>query len=277
MSSIPAVNTLVFTDLDGTLLDHDSYQFDEALPAIQFLQTQGIPIIPTTSKTVAEMLIINRVLNNQHPFIAENGCIICFPQGYFQEPPKAEVCDSYSMIKLAPEYGEVLRVLHLLRETESFQFSGFNDMTVSNIAEETGLTIEQSQYAKQRACSEPIIWQSSEAELVRFKTLLARAGLRLIKGGRFWHVLGEANKAVAMQRLISIYAANGLVNINTIALGDSPNDIDMLNEADTAIVIKRKDGAQLSLASSSNVIYSNKPGPAGWNETVLTVLSELQP
>lgn len=270
----PEINLLVFTDLDATLLDHEDYSFEEALPAIRLLQSKHIPIIPATSKTVEELIIINQALNNRHPFIAENGCIICLPIGYFEYQPSADEYGSYQLIKLTMGYSEVLKALQSLREIERCNFIGFNDMTVETIAKETGLTIEQAKNAKKRVCSEPIIWQSSQDELIRFKALLESLDLQAIKGGRFWHVLGKVSKATAMRQLISLYQSNGL-KAHTIALGDSPNDIDMLNEADTAIVIVRKDGTRLHYESNNKVIYSNEPAPEGWNTSILKALSEF--
>ncbi len=46
---------LVFTDMDGSLLDHYTYQFDEAIPTLEELEQSDIPVIPITSKTQAEL------------------------------------------------------------------------------------------------------------------------------------------------------------------------------------------------------------------------------
>ena len=35
---------ICFTDLDGTLLNHDDYRYDAAIPVIQKLQQAGVPI-----------------------------------------------------------------------------------------------------------------------------------------------------------------------------------------------------------------------------------------
>ncbi len=43
--------TLVFTDLDGTLLNHDDYSWEAARPALEELQRQSIPLILVSSKT----------------------------------------------------------------------------------------------------------------------------------------------------------------------------------------------------------------------------------
>ena len=72
----PQLALLVFTDLDGTLLDHHSYSFSAALPALQRLRRARIPVIPVTSKTLAELAPLMRELDNAHPCIAENGGLI---------------------------------------------------------------------------------------------------------------------------------------------------------------------------------------------------------
>ncbi len=46
---------VVFTDLDGTLLDHDSYSYTAAEPALDFIRNNNIPLIFTTSKTAIEV------------------------------------------------------------------------------------------------------------------------------------------------------------------------------------------------------------------------------
>ncbi|WP_455209838.1 HAD-IIB family hydrolase, partial [Kaarinaea lacus] len=165
---------LVFTDLDGTLLDHDTYQFAEALPALRMLQSLHIPLIPTTSKTVAEIRQINERLTNPHPFIAENGCIIGFPDAYFplsdlrrslhntlHEPP-------YTLLTLAPLYAEVLDILQMLKEEQGFRFQGFNDLSACEIAKLTQLPLPQAELAKQRLCSEPLIWLGDDVGLEAF-------------------------------------------------------------------------------------------------------------
>lgn len=47
---IPAV---VYTDLDGSLLDHHSYSFEPAQTMLMHLAARGIPLIPCTSKPAA--------------------------------------------------------------------------------------------------------------------------------------------------------------------------------------------------------------------------------
>lgn len=45
---------ILFTDLDGTLLDHESYEWKEAKPALDLCKERRVPIILVSSKTRAE-------------------------------------------------------------------------------------------------------------------------------------------------------------------------------------------------------------------------------
>lgn len=70
---------IIFTDLDGTLLD-SRYSFRKALPAIKLIKEKNIPLILCSSKTRSEIELWRKKLNNNHPFISENGGGIFIPK-----------------------------------------------------------------------------------------------------------------------------------------------------------------------------------------------------
>ena len=74
--------------MDGSLLDHHNYRFDAAIPTLEKLAKLNVPVIPTTSKTEAEVLALRLQLKNNHPFIIENGAAVLIPVNYFQKAPK---------------------------------------------------------------------------------------------------------------------------------------------------------------------------------------------
>ena len=51
------LKTLIFTDLDGSLLDRDTFKFDEIKDYLKKLLSKGIIIIPNTSKTEKEIYL----------------------------------------------------------------------------------------------------------------------------------------------------------------------------------------------------------------------------
>lgn len=64
---------IIFTDLDGTLLDRQTYSWDAARPALGLIKERSIPLALCSSKTRAEIEVIRKELDNPDPFICENG------------------------------------------------------------------------------------------------------------------------------------------------------------------------------------------------------------
>ncbi len=54
-ASLGPASFIVFSELDGTLLDAKTYRFDAARPTLELLRTRGIPLVLCSSKTRREM------------------------------------------------------------------------------------------------------------------------------------------------------------------------------------------------------------------------------
>ncbi len=257
---------ILFSDLDGTLLDHDTYDWSPAIPALNRLKARSIPIVLTSSKTRAEIEDLRSAMGNSHPFIVENGAAIIVPENYFDPGPE-------QTLYLGASRDGILQYLHELR-AQGFLFTGFSDLTDDEVASHTGLTPERAARARQRMATEPLIWQGTDDELAKFRQALIRAGLQALAGGRFLHVMGQFDKADAMAQLKGLYQHRWPERKwQTIALGDSPNDQAMLAGADLAVVITTGTGEErIQLPPSHPVIRSRQPGPEGWNQCVMAIL-----
>ena len=270
-------NWLVFTDLDGTLLDKHSYSYLPALPAIQRLAEYQIPLIFNTSKTIPEVLRLRQELQNPHPFICENGGVLLLPDDYFptldtEALPSWDNGYRFELLGVAHD-----RLLEKLTHAAGlgFQFTGMSEMSSDALSAFCGLSLASAAEAKQRLCSEPIIWQGSESSLSAFRDWLAEQGLTLLRGGRFHHVMAPQSKGAALHRLSELYQQAHNKSFSTLALGDSENDISMLQQADMAVVIATEQGS-MALPQHPNCQFPIEPGPVGWNRTVLEWHNHLQ-
>ncbi|HON96275.1 MAG TPA: HAD hydrolase family protein [Deltaproteobacteria bacterium] len=77
---------IVFTDLDGTLLNHGDYSWEAARPALEKTRALGIPLVICTSKTRPEVELLRAEIGVAGPFIVENGGGIFFPREYDDLP-----------------------------------------------------------------------------------------------------------------------------------------------------------------------------------------------
>lgn len=261
---------LVFTDLDGTLLDHHTYSYSAALPAIKRLSEAGIPLMLNSSKTKAEMLALRTELGNQHPFVTENGGAVFYPKGYFKDGPSDGPLECHTS---GVPRSEILRLIHDLREQQAFNFTGFADMDAASCAAHTGLPEDKAALALQRSAGEPLLWQDSESRLADFEALLRPHRLKLLQGGRFTHVTGDYDKGAGVRYLQERFQQRDGKR-TSIALGDSPNDAAMLMAVDIAVIIPRAKGDPLELAHHARAIHATKPGPEGWQEVMEQLIDE---
>jgi len=103
---------IVFSDLDGTLLDHRTYDYSPALPALEKLQEKQIPLVFCTSKTAAEMIPFRTEIKNEDPFIVENGGGIYIPKSYFANlPVETRRSDHFLVISRGLPYTQLQEIL----------------------------------------------------------------------------------------------------------------------------------------------------------------------
>jgi len=265
-----ASTLLVFSDLDGSLLDHHDYSFEAALPVLDTLRQRDIPLVLASSKTCEEMLELREMLGNHHPFIVENGAAIYVPLDYFpREPAPSVLRDDYRVFEMAPARERWLAELALLQQEFPGQYESFHDAGVAGIAAMTGLSESQARAASRRCYSEPVRWLGAPEDEARFIQRLQQAGATVARGGRFLSVSGDCDKGRALAWLRNLYReANPAGAVADLAVGDSDNDRHMLEAAGTALLIRSPVHGFPVLARDEGVIFSDRFGPEGWAEGV---------
>lgn len=231
---------VVFTDLDNCLLDHDTYSFEPALPALERLRTIGAAVVFTTSKTRAEVEFWHSRMGLTHPSIVENGGAVIFESGapHILGRPRAEI-----LAALRDASAEAQAPIH-----------PFFDMALDEIAARISLPPERAALAAQRQYSEPFVLLAPEREDALRAALTAR-GLTLTRGGRFHHALAHPGKHAGVAWLLESCFAPSAVSIG---LGDAPNDEGFL-----------------ALVQHPVRLRPPHTGPAAWNQAVCALLDTL--
>jgi mannosyl-3-phosphoglycerate phosphatase len=268
---IKMLQYLVFTDLDGTLLDSETYSYRKSLSAINRLKEGGIPIIFCSAKTRAEQEIYRRELGLFHPFVVENGGAVFIPRGYFPFSfDYHKTVDDLLAIELAIPHRRVRELLAKIGKENDFGFKGLTDMSAAEVVETTGLNLESAKLAQQREYDEPVRLDSlREKELSKFLSKLGEAGLNWSYGGRLYHVMGGGGKGKAVDILAGLYRRM-LGDIRTVGLGNGLNDLPMLSQVDIPILVQKRDCSweDVNLPRLRKV---RAVGPEGWSKAIAEV------
>lgn len=276
LNAIP--NWLVFTDLDGTLLDHHSYSFAAAQSTLDKLHQLHIPVICNTSKTFSEVILLRQALKNRHPFIVENGAGVYLPLSFLSESAVkaiggAQLSEGYWRFSLSEPRSHWQSLLRQMKEKFSGLFTSFNELGDAGIARCTGLSLQDAQLANQREFSEPVLWLGDELSKTAFILEANQLGANVLQGGRFLHIVGDSDKGKALLWLQQLYTSRAKHSFKTLAAGDGHNDVQMLEVADFGLLVRSPVNAAPLLRRNSGVWFSEQYGPAGWAEGISQILA----
>jgi mannosyl-3-phosphoglycerate phosphatase len=267
------LDLLVATDLDGCLLDETTYSYDAAREALSALAGLRIPLVLTSSKTRAEMEPLHRTLGLDAPMVVENGGAILIPEGYFPErPERARLDPPYWTIVLGALRARLLRDLKVIAEETGASPRSFAALGRDEVASRTGLSGASAGLALAREYDEPFVLEDEDEALAVAQAARDR-GLRVTRGGRFWHLTGDTDKGQALRFLLGLYAEHGR-RFSTVGLGDSPNDLELLRAVQRPVIVPRPGSVcdPTLVSALPHAEQADAPGPRGWNQAVLAIV-----
>jgi mannosyl-3-phosphoglycerate phosphatase len=249
---------IVFTDLDGTLLDFEDFSFEPAEPALQQLRARSIPLIIVTSKTLAEVAPIANALNVDGPIVIESGGALATRRRH----------DEWTSVALGASAEEIRRAVPVIEQLAEARLLLYSQMSLAEAGLLSGLYGEALRRSMKRQFDEPFIL--AEGNIDRVTKAADAMGLMVREGGRFHHLTGRSGKGDAVRRIVASLDDQPLI----IALGDAPMDADFLSLADIPIIMRGCDGRPhpALLASVPHATVAPCTGPEGWARAVTELL-----
>ena len=272
-------SAVIYTDLDGTLLDHHTYAFDEALETIKALKDRGIPIIPCTSKTRAETVNLMQTMGIDGPMIIENGAAIWVPLDWGLERPEGSDSDAHAWChRFGLSRGMIRRQLAILNIEWGNRYQSLCDLSDKQVAAVTGLDLQSAARAKRRQHSETLVWLGTPADRKAFAAQVEALDMRCVEGGRFVHVLASGGKAEAVSWLHHKIRRErpDLERARSLSAGDAENDVEMLEVTDLALLVRSPVNEPPTVRRRGGLVISDIAGPAGWAEGMEALIERVE-
>ena len=255
----------IVTDLDGTLMD-DNYDISPAKKTLKLLSELEIPVIPCTSKTASEVRFFRKENGLFDPFIVENGAAV-----YGSNKDNSSEWE----LVLGTSYEELRNVLTDISKRVNFQLIPLNDLNQNQIYKLTGLSDQAIFRALDRHWSVPFL-NPPEHVFEKVNLICDSYNVHVFKGNRMSHLLSsKSHKGEAVNKL-KIYLQNEDVKI--IALGDSQNDLPLLELADISIVVPGENGPNKYLQHGINKGFftlANAPHAQGWSNSIEGLIKNI--
>lgn len=259
---------VVFSDIDGTLIDIFTGQFNTTIKFVNQLREYGIPLILCSSKTEAEQIELRRRANVSDPFIVENGGAVIIPLGYFENmtyyESKYSVMETgnFQIIELGKPASQIKSALQKIRASSQFKFKSLSDLSIDEISTVTKMSTDAVSRMTQRKYGETIV-EIKNDDLPGFVTKVQDFGLKVIFGGRFFDITGGNDKGTAVKILVDLYRRKYGGDVVFFGIGDSKNDESMLKFVDFPMLVQRPDGTWYDL-KVDGLNKLNGIGPDGW-------------
>ncbi len=267
---------IVFTDLDGTLLDYYTYSFEASKEGIELLRSHRVPLIFCTSKSYAEVIHFREETGNTSPFIVENGGAIYIPREQveqfkpFMQTGRLKQSGDYAALELGADYATLRRVFEQMKKAFGNSVTGFGDMSVEEVSRSLNLAPRLAAMAKVRRHDEPFILRDPSL-LESIQQLTRQNGLKVYPGTRFYHLMGNTDKGVAVKELMSLYK-KVYGTIVSAAIGEGKNDEPMLRQVDVPFLVQ-KPGGSFTDVTLDRITRIDAVGPHGFTRAVKALLN----
>ena len=254
----------IFTDLDGSLLHRETFDFDIIKEFIIECHQSKIVIVPNSSKTKTEIEIFLDELGLELPFIVENGSAIHGLNLLGDHLPEDKV--------LSKSKDEILeRFDKNFDQTIKTNFSFLSNLKKQEISSILNLPIDKIKNAMNRKYTIPFIFLGDEIEKNLIINKASSIGLSIQEGGRIMTLGDKFDKSNAMLEFIKNFNQDTIISIG---IGDNKNDLAMLDSSDFPCLVKNSN-FNYKNTTDKNYILSRSPAPEGWREVVEEVLIKI--
>ena len=272
-----APRVVIFTP--SNLLGSPNNAAPAASEALAEIERRNTPLVLSTHGTRAQLEALRRKIGHAHPFITEGGGGLFLPDGYFalrlEGASRAARYLSVPFGRSSQEAGEAAEEIARQAGAEIVRYA---EMSVREIERNTGMTERDAQASREREFSERFFFAgNADLSSQTFEKIAREQNWQIRRVEPFWELSSGNDEGKAVRYLMKLYRQSLRSRIRSVGIGTSFEDIALLAASDQAFILRESGGRfdNRLLSKLPNSVKITVPGPFGWNQTVLDVLSRV--
>lgn len=229
---------ILFCDIDGLIPVRGKMApgFDDFIAA---LEHAAIPNVWVTTRTRLQIDDPRRKLGHSHPFIAEGGCGVYLPEGYFHlRPPKTLRLGRFTCLPVAEPQPAAAEVLEELSAETGVSVVALRSLSPRELAQNSGLPVAQAELMRQPDFDEIFFFAgATEDEVKRFMTESAARSWQLRARGVLWSLALGANLKQCVRDVCKLYTRALRSQPKIIGISRADGASELLSACDRGFVL----------------------------------------
>jgi mannosyl-3-phosphoglycerate phosphatase len=265
-------STLVFCGVDALIPPRGKISpgFDEFTAA---LDHASVPAIWVTTRSRGQMDDPRRRLDHNHPFIAEEGCGVYLPEGYFHlRPAKTVRLGRFTCIPIAEPQPAARDALESLSEETGVSVVALRSLSPREVMQNSGLPVREAELARQRDFDELFFFAgASEQDIDRFVAEGRRRKLQLRQHGVLWSLAVGASLSLCVRELSKLYERALRSHPVILGIATQQDSNELFAACDRAILLSNGAPEGSGQPHSSKAREIPFPAPDTWDRVLASL------
>jgi mannosyl-3-phosphoglycerate phosphatase len=212
------------------------------------LDHRGIPTVWLTSRTRLQMDAPRRKLAHTHPFIAEDGCGVFLPEGYFHLRPQTNSprprdtptvrLGRFTCLPIAEQQPAAAEALETLTAETGVSVVALRSLPPRELAQNTNLPLREAELARQRDFDEFFFFAgASPHDIENFQVAGRNQNVQLRQRGILWSLSIGASVRRCVSELSKLYDRALRSHARTIGIATPGQETALFAACDRAILL----------------------------------------
>jgi predicted mannosyl-3-phosphoglycerate phosphatase (HAD superfamily) len=235
---------ILFCDIDGLLPLREEMApgFDDFIAG---LEHAAIPNVWVTTRTRLLIDDPRRKLGHSHPFIAEGGCGVYLPEGYFHlRPPKTVRLGRFTCLPIAEPQPAAAEALEELAAETGVSVVPLRSLSPRELAQNSGLPQQQAELMRHPDFDEAFFFAgATDDETRRFLAAGAERHWQLRPQGVLWSLAVGASLKQCVREISKLYSRALRSQPKIVGIAQRGDDSELLSVCDRGFVLVGGDGS----------------------------------